>query len=480
MNTRSISFRLVGWHAGWLAGIFVLLCAVLYLDLRYFLESDVRESMARRARQISSGLLAHIPQTGEPFAASQIKGWYEPEINARFIRVTRSDGAVVYASGIPVDGSFNPAEVPLPMDSLKPESARKVRLPNGKTLMVAVVNYKAQAAPDYRVEFGTLLEPVEATLSHLLFQLAMGLPLAILLVTIGGFVLVRRALTPVERITQAAERITQHNLSERLPVAQTGDQLERLSVSLNHMITRLEDAFQNSKRFVADASHELRTPLTILRGELEDLAKDARLDSALRERTASLLEEAIHLSKIVESLFTLSRLDAGEAQVDWSRFDLAELAKSTADQMSLLADDKKIEITCDADHPAPVEGDRVRLKQVIVNLLDNAIKYTPEGGAIRLSVRATGDQATLEVADTGIGISGEALPHIFERFYRVDQSHSGEYESTGLGLSIVKAICTAHGAKIDVESAPGKGSRFLVHLPLSKNTGTTSLRENEH
>ena len=140
------------------------------------------------------------------------------------------------------------------------------------------------------------------------------MPLAIIIIAGGGYLLVRRALTPVEQITRAAERITSHNLSERLPVPHTGDELERLSVSLNRMITRLDDAFQNSKSFVADASHDLRTPLTILRGELESFAEDARLDPELRDRVGSMLEEVVHLGKIVEKLFTLSRLDAGEAK----------------------------------------------------------------------------------------------------------------------------------------------------------------------
>ena len=271
------------------------------------------------------------------------------------------------------------------------------------------------------MESGTLLDPVETMLNHLFLQLMIGLPAGDYRHRRRGrlFVLVRRALIPVERITRAAELITQHNLSERLPVSSTGDELERLSVSLNRMIARLDDAFQNSKRFVADASHEMRTPLTILRGELENLMEDSRLDAEVRDRAASLLEEAVRLSRIVEQLFMLSRLDAGEAQADWSRFDLAGLAKTTADQMSLLAEDKNISIGCDANQPVFVEGDSARLKQVIVNLLDNAIKYTPPNGAIQLHVRAVNGHAVLEVEDNGVGISPEALPHIFERFYRV-------------------------------------------------------------
>lgn len=469
MNRRSISFRLVAWYAGLLTGIFLLLCASLYLDLRRFLVDNLRESQARRTRQIASALLVHIKQTGESYVASQTEDWYDPEINDRFIRITRADGTLVYVSGMPKDGSFDPAEVPALPPSSKPEFSRKIKLADNKTLLVAALNFQSPGNPAYLVEFGTLLDPVETMLNHVFLQLALGLPLAVIIITAGGYLLVRRALMPVEQITRAAERITQHNLSERLPVTWTGDELERLSISLNRMIARLDDAFQNSKRFVADASHELRTPLTILRGELESLAEDPRLASEWRDRAAILLEEAVRLSKIVEQLFTLSRLDAGEAQADWSRFDLAELAKTTTDQMSLLAEDKNISITCDAEQPMPVEGDQVRLKQVVVNLLDNAIKYTPKNGVIQLRISAVNGHVVLEVEDNGMGISREALPHIFERFYRADKTRLPDSEGAGLGLSIVKSICTAHGAEVEAESTVNKGSRFRVKLPFAKH-----------
>jgi heavy metal sensor kinase len=469
MNTRSISFRLVAWYGGLLAGIFLLLCALLYLDLRRFLQTDLSRTQSRRARQIAATLLVHVKQTGEPYVASQTKDWYEPEINDRFIRITRADGTLVYASGIPNDGSFNPADVPA-FPPPQEESSRKLTLPGGKTLVMAALNYQPPGAVPYLVEFGELLDPVETMLNHLFLQLALGLPLAVVIITSGGYLLVRRALAPVEQITRAAERITQHNLSERLPVVHTGDEMERLSVSLNRMIARLDDAFQNSKRFVADASHELRTPLTILRGELESITEDPGVDAGMRDRAASLLEETEHLGRIVEQLFTLSRLDAGEAQTEWARFDLSELAKTTAEQMSLLAEDKAISIDCDVDRPIFVEGDRVRLKQVVVNLLHNAIKYTPNKGAIQLRVNGVNGHAILEVADNGIGIPADALPHIFERFYRVDPSRANGSDSAGLGLSIVKSICSAHGAEVEAKSTPGSGTCFRVTLPLVKKS----------
>ena len=179
-----------------------------------------------------------------------------------------------------------------------------------------------------------------------------------------------------------------------------------------------------------------------------------------------MLEEVERLAKIVEGLFALSRLDAGEAQAERVRFDLAEMAATTADQMSLLAEDKGIAVSCEAKPGITVEGDRARLKQVVVNLLDNAIKYTPSGGAIHLGVSRENGHALLDVTDNGIGIPGEALPHLFERFFRVDKARSRDQGGAGLGLSIVKSICTANGAVVEVESTPGQGSHFRIRLPL--------------
>jgi heavy metal sensor kinase len=278
----------------------------------------------------------------------------------------------------------------------------------------------------------------------------------------GGYLLVKRTLAPVEQIASKAELITHHNLAERLPVARSGDELERLAISLNHMISRLDDAFQQSKRFVADASHELRTPLTVLRSELESLARTPSTASDPYERLGSLLQPVERLSKTVERLFALSRLDAGEAQTEWVEIDLGELVASTVDQMLLLAADKGISVTCEAQGRVLVSGDRSRLKQVVVNLLDNAIKYTPAHGAVHLRVATVDGRVVLCVEDSGVGIPAEALPHVFDRFYRVDTTRSDDTGGAGLGLAIVKTICDAHGAAVRVASALGRGSSFHV------------------
>jgi len=466
MNTRSLSFRLVAWYASVLMSVFVLLGALTFAFLRHYLEANLLDTQVRRARQIADTLVAHAGRSDEDALRGQIETLYSPEVNDRFIRITRADGAPVYASGAPQDRRFDPAQVPPPPAGAV-EDSRKVRLADGAALMIATRAASGADGTRYRVEVGTSAASVDNTLAQLLVMLAVGLPVALAVAVAGGFVLVRRALEPVERIARKAEAITQHSLSERLPVVHSGDELEQLSVSLNRMISRLEDALRGSKQFVADASHELRTPLTVMRGELESLAQDAQLGRATRETLGSVLEEVERLAEIVDSLFALSRLDAGEAPAEWLRFDLAELAATTAGQMSLLAEDKQVSVDCESTPGVTVAGDRARLKQVIVNLLDNAIKYTPRGGRVRLSVRREGGYAVLEVVDDGIGIPAEALPHVFKRFYRVDTSRSREQGGAGLGLAIVKSICTAHGASVEVASAPGHGSTFRVRQPLA-------------
>jgi heavy metal sensor kinase len=397
---------------------------------------------------------------------SEIRSLYSPELSDRFIRVSRSDGSVLYVSGPPNNQSFDPSRVPA-LKAGNAESTRLEKLDDGRSLLIAAFRAATAQGSSYVVEVGTSAEPVDRFGRHLLMLLMLGLPLVVAVAAVGGYLLARRALKPVERLAMMAESITQHNLSERLPLAQTGDELERLCVALNHMITRLDDAFSNSKRFVADASHELRTPLTVIQGELESLAADAQLPADLRDRIGSTLEDVERLGKIVQKLFALSRLDAGEAQAEWIRLDLAALAGATSDQMVLLAEDRNITVTRDAESPVYVMGDRARLKQVVVNLLDNSVKYTLPGGSVHLKVYESSGRGVLEITDTGVGIPAEAVPLVFERFFRVDRDRSLEQDGAGLGLAIVKSICVAHGGRVDVESAVGSGSRFVVSLPLA-------------
>jgi heavy metal sensor kinase len=465
MNTRSIRFRLTVWYAGLLALLLLLFGASIYLGLRQYLGRSLQDALRRQAQQIGANFLLDVEVSGERYVIDEINEHYAPELNNRFVRVARPDGSVLYVSGEPEEGGFDPSAVPVIAPPLSRESAREVHLPDGE-LLIYSLPFSERGGKRFLIEVGAPYRQIENVLRGLVLALAFGLPLTVIVAVSGGYLLIRRALNPVEEIARSAEQITSRNLGQRLPVAQTGDELERLSVTLNRMIARLDESFQYIRRFTADASHELRTPLTILRGELEAAAPKPQFKTEVGETIGSALEETERLSRIVDSLLAISRLEAGEAQMECVRFDLAELAAATTEQMRLLAEDKKITLECPTSERVEATGDRARIKQVIVNLVDNAIKYTPEGGAARIQVSAENNHTLLEVTDTGIGIPAEALAHLFERFYRVDKARSRQMGGAGLGLAIVKSIVTAHGGRVIVESTEGIGSRFRVLLPL--------------
>jgi heavy metal sensor kinase len=466
MNTRSIKFQLVVWYAVLLAGCFVLLGVITYAVLQGSLVGALKETQWRRARQIGQLLREDLEQGAAAQLGKDIETRYAPGLNDRFVRISRRNGEVLYLSPPPKDQGFDPAALPPPKWPAQLESAWQAPLVGGRKMLLTAHVMQGPQGAAFLVETGAPMDQVRADLRKWLWLLVSMLPVVAVIALGGGFVLVKRALSPVAQIAASAERISSQNLSERLPVAPTGDELERLSIALNHMIERLDHAFQYSRRFMADASHELRTPITVLRGELEAFVQEPRLSAEWRERLGSALEEVERLGSIVEGLFAISRLDAGEAAAEWVKFDLGQLAGATADQMSLLGEDKHVRVTCSAANDVWVEGDRARMKQVVVNLLDNAIKYTPPGGAVGLTVSARQHKALLEVADTGMGIPPEALPRIFERFFRVDSARSREQGGAGLGLSIVKSICAAHHGQVAASSTPGHGSLFRVELPL--------------
>jgi heavy metal sensor kinase len=470
MNTRSIRFRLTVWYVGLLASLLFLFSASVYIGLGRYMKWTLEESLVKQAQQIGETLIANIKQSGEPYVIDEINEHFSPEINGRFVRVTRSDGSVLYTSSSPKDRSFDPGKIEVLLKTVNEANSRDQQLSDGAKLLIYTLPFTSRDSSRFLIETGAPYKQIDSVLHGLVLTLVLGFPLAIAVSIGGGYFFMRQALAPVDKITHSAEQITSRNLSERLPISNTGDELERLSISLNRMIARLEEAFQHTSRFSADASHELRTPLTVLRGELEAIIQHPNNPIETTEAISSALEETERLSKIVESLLAISRLEAGEAQMEYIRFDLSELTVTTVDQMRQLAEDKNISLECKVTNKVEVEGDRARLKQVVVNLLDNAIKYTPEGGSVQLTVSSNDSSAIIEVSDNGIGIPADALPHIFERFYRVDKVRSRQMGGAGLGLSIIKSICTAHGGQVEVKSIEGEGSRFRIELRLARET----------
>lgn len=474
MNTRSIRFRLTVWYVGLLTLLLLLFGGATWFGLSHYLNRSLSESLTRQARQIGGDFLLDVKTSGEGYVISEINEHYSPEKNDHFVRVTRADGSSLYASGFPINKGFDPAQVSAAPLSLASAMMREEHLPGGGELLIYALPYTARDGDQFLIETGAPYDFIENTLRGLILTLAISLPLVILVAVAGGYWILGRALKPLDEIAGGAERVTSRNLSERLPASQTGDELERLSLALNRMIGRLDESFQYIRRFTADASHELRTPLTVLRGELESAAQKPQLDREVGETISSALEETERLSRIVDSLLAISRLDAGEAQMENVRFDLAELAATTTEQMRLLAEDKNIALESRTNERVEISGDQARIKQVIVNLVDNAVKYTSEGGTVSVQVSAEKNHALFEVIDTGIGIPTEALSHLFERFYRVDKARSRRIGGVGLGLAIVQAIVAAHRGQVRVESEEGNGSRFQVLLPLEREGNSNS------
>jgi signal transduction histidine kinase len=326
------------------------------------------------------------------------------------------------------------------------------------------------------VETGSTIESIRHVLRSLFLILLLTTPVVLIVAAIGGYLLTSRPLRPVVVLTEQAEKIGRKELGERLPVIATGDELERLSLSLNRMIERLEEALAHNHRFSADASHELRTPLTIIRGELEALNEFPSLPAPVIEGIGSALEESNRMAEIVHSLMTISRLDCGSEHIEMVPVDLVAIVRATLDHMGLLAEEKNISLHLEASQSPYVTGDPMRLKQIVVNLVDNAIKYTSTGGEVKVAVMTEEKRAIIKVSDTGIGIPAAALPFVFDRFYRTDKARSRESGGVGLGLSIVKAICSVHEGTASVESIEGKGTTFRVELPVL-SLSTTQINE---
>jgi signal transduction histidine kinase len=293
-----------------------------------------------------------------------------------------------------------------------------------------------------------------------------GVP-ALLVALVGGWWLMRRSLAPVEALTRAIERTHDRNLHEQLPRTGNGDELDRLTQVFNDMTARLDQSFQRIREFTLHASHELKTPLTVMQGELETACREENLTETQRDRVLSLADEVQRLAKIVDGLSLLTKADAGQVSMVMEPVQMDGLVREAVEDARLLGYSDRIEVTLGECEVVTVRGDRHRLRQVLLNLADNAVKYNEPGGTVNVALRGTGSEALLTIANTGPGIPAESLPKVFNRFFRGDASHSSAVEGSGLGLSIAQWIVEAHGGRIAIDSSAGGLTRVTVHLPAA-------------
>lgn len=317
------------------------------------------------------------------------------------------------------------------------------------------------------VQVATSLEGVEDALNTLLLILWITVPSALVVASLGGLFLANKALNPVDEITRTARMITSKSLDQRIKLKKANDEIGRLAETFNDMISRLGRSFKQIRQFSADASHELRTPLTILKGEIEVGLRKRRRLGEYRKILNSNLEEVDHMTQIVDDLLFLSKADMGEVHLQKQPINLTELTSEIHAQARMIAMAKDITVRLDNDSNVLVMGDRLRLRQLLLNLVDNGVKYTPDGGEVTISLERDDGRIKLRVMDNGIGIAPDNQTHIFDRFFRVDKARSREAGGSGLGLSICKWIVEAHGGEISVESDLGKGSTFTVTLPVA-------------
>jgi len=451
---RSVTSRLILFYCLLLAllgGAFMLYTV---LSFRHYARDTVTRQIPVRIQLVWDNAQGALDDPAR--LADLMERRFVTEAQNRFLRIRRGTH-IIYRSGDPADHSFSPAAVPM----VAPGPPHLMG-----NMFFSTRVFTAANGDRITIDSGESYALVQGLERQTALSVLIGLPVLLLLAGIAGFILMQGALKPVEEMIKAAEAYSFSDSQKRLPLIGTDPRLEALGLALNRMLDRLDAAYVHVSRFSADAAHELRTPLTIIRGELELVIGEAKASPDLERAISNALEEMNRLSGMVDSLITLSRMESLWGRHTHPRIALLPLAQETMEQMNLLAEEKQIALQGpDGDPAVTAAGDRDRIKQVLVNLIDNAIKYTPEGGQVRVSVTASGQKALITVKDSGIGIDPAHHARIFDRFYRVspDRGEAG----AGLGLAIVRSICHAHGGTVTINSTSGHGSSFVVELPLA-------------
>ena len=455
-RSHSVRVRLAFWYVGAMLVVIGVYVAAVYV----FVSRNASENLNQQLRQDFTWVYASLYQDEEGMYMLTEPERIDPDFPLPWVQVWRGDRSrVVYRNGeaqrtsVPESRSV----VGEGIVTLTAEDGERMRIMTQRGALKGPF-----AESRVVIQIGRSESSMDAQLRDLALILVLGLPIAVAVAGVGGYVLARRALAPIERMTSHARTITAERLSDRLPVDNPDDEMGRLAAVFNQTLGRLEQSFEQMRRFTADVSHQLRTPLTAIRSVGEVGLRAGRRDEAsYRAIIGSMLEETDRLSVLVDRLLSLSRAETHQSTLTPDSVSLVELAEDVVGHLGVLAEEKGQSLSVDATGRPTAVIDRVVLRQALINLVDNAIKFTPSGGQV--SVRVTSDDGTavVDVTDTGPGIPSEARERIFDRFFRGDELAAS---GTGLGLSIAKGAVEANGGQLTLERSDAQGTTFRIRL----------------
>ena len=458
MITLPIRLRLTAWYFAILAVVLSAFGVSAYLGMRHSIRQTVDEELQIRAEGVHQLIQRTVARGARQDLPEGLREHTELRQGGALLQVSDEEGNWLYRSAVMSDyGVPRPATLP-----------RRATEFMGRDVPLRIWTMKVNVGGEsYLIQSAFEMDDFYEALHHFALLLYISIPTLLLCAAAGGYWISGRALAPVDQITQTARTISAQNLSSRLIVPESRDELQRLSETLNSMLERLEAAFKKITQFTADASHELRTPVAVMRTRAELSLRKARSADEYRDVIAEVLAELEKTSTLIEQLMFLARADSGAETLNFAPTDVAGVLREACHQGSALAEAKQIafheRISGDAMW---IEGDASSLRRLFLILIDNAVKYTPASGEVEVSLQRNGKYAIAEVRDTGIGIAEADLPNVFERFYRADKARTRELGGVGLGLSIGRWITEVHHGAIEVHSAPGRGSIFQVRLPL--------------
>lgn len=463
----TIRTKLAIWYGLLVATVLILITALRYAGQKQILLDQKDYSLRATAGILDASISSNILSEAAVRTAvdRMLINYPDIELKGMIIEVYDPSGSIVYSSSV-AEKERLPVTEEIWNKALREKTVySKMLLGRNQTPMrILMKPVYLQDELLYLIQLGSTMENIERNLENTLFLSLLFIPTAALFVGIGGWWLTKQALKPLDSIVQTAQRIRSGDLSHRIEGIQSGQEIRILAQTFNQMITRLENSFRQIQDFSDNVSHELRIPLAILRGESELSLRRLRSGEAYRKVLESNLEEILRMEKIVERLLFLSRADRGGIHLRLTEIDFGLLMEDVHTRFQKTARRKNIKIRLHIKEAVPFKGDPFLLQELLMNLVHNALSFTPPGGEVSLSLEENEDHAMLSVVDTGCGIPKEEIPQIFDRFYQVDKSRASK--GSGLGLSICRWIVKAHEGAISVESIVGKGSRFTVSLPL--------------